>query len=115
MPRFAAASLPATGPSARRVWHDLLAEGMSCGLHRIERLMRLQALERVHDGVACRPTWVNGRRPPSLLTCSIVALKRLHPTANGLPTLMLTSGRRRAGSMWLRSSIYSLGAWSAGR
>ena len=28
----------------RRVWHDLLAEGMSCGLHRIERLMRLQAL-----------------------------------------------------------------------
>ncbi|MDB5620861.1 transposase, partial [Tardiphaga sp.] len=23
---------------ARRVWHDLLAEGMSCGLHRIERL-----------------------------------------------------------------------------
>ena len=30
---------------ARRVWHDLLAEGISCGLHRIERLMRLQALK----------------------------------------------------------------------
>lgn len=30
---------------ARRVWHDLLAEGASCGLHRIERLMRLQALK----------------------------------------------------------------------
>ncbi len=29
---------------ARRVWHDLLAEGIACGLHRIERLMRLQAL-----------------------------------------------------------------------
>lgn len=29
---------------ARRVWHDLLAEGVNCGLHRIERLMRLQAL-----------------------------------------------------------------------
>ena len=29
---------------ARRVWHDLIAEGASCGLHRIERLMRLQAL-----------------------------------------------------------------------
>jgi putative transposase len=29
---------------ARRVWHDLLAEGHSCGLHRIERLMRQQAL-----------------------------------------------------------------------
>jgi putative transposase len=29
---------------ARRVWHDLLAEGISCGLHRIERLMREQGL-----------------------------------------------------------------------
>ncbi len=29
---------------ARRVWHDLLAEGEACGLHRIERLMRQQAL-----------------------------------------------------------------------
>ena len=28
---------------ARRVWHDLLAEGEVCGLHRIERLMRQQA------------------------------------------------------------------------
>jgi putative transposase len=29
---------------ARRVWHDLLAEGVFCGRHRIERLMRLHAL-----------------------------------------------------------------------
>ncbi|WP_183909704.1 IS3 family transposase [Rhizobium sp. BK226] len=29
---------------ARRVWHDVLEEGLSCGLHRIERLMRLNAL-----------------------------------------------------------------------
>ena len=29
---------------ARRVWHDMLAEGEGCGLHRIERLMRRQAL-----------------------------------------------------------------------
>lgn len=29
---------------ARRVWHDLLADGASCGLHRVERLMRVQAL-----------------------------------------------------------------------
>lgn len=26
---------------ARRVWHDVLAEGVGCGLHRVERLMRL--------------------------------------------------------------------------
>ena len=30
---------------ARRVWHDMLADGVPCGLHRIERLMRLQALK----------------------------------------------------------------------
>ena len=29
---------------ARRVWHDVLSLGYQCGLHRIERLMRLQAL-----------------------------------------------------------------------
>jgi len=29
---------------ARRVWHDVLALGHCCGLHRIERLMRMQAL-----------------------------------------------------------------------
>jgi putative transposase len=30
---------------ARRIWHDVLAENVSCGLHRVERLMRLQALK----------------------------------------------------------------------
>jgi putative transposase len=30
---------------ARRVWHDVLASGLSCGLHAIERLMRLNALK----------------------------------------------------------------------
>ena len=29
---------------ARRVWRDVLAEGVSCGLHRIERIMRENAL-----------------------------------------------------------------------
>lgn len=29
---------------ARRVWRDVLAEGIDCSLHRIERLMRAQAL-----------------------------------------------------------------------
>ncbi len=28
---------------ARRVWHDMLAEGFNCGLHKIERLMQAQA------------------------------------------------------------------------
>jgi putative transposase len=30
---------------ARRVWRDILAEGFICGLHRIERLMRQNALK----------------------------------------------------------------------
>ncbi len=29
---------------ARRVWRDVLAEGVDCGLHRIERLMQAQGL-----------------------------------------------------------------------
>lgn len=29
---------------ARRVWRDVLEEGLACGLHRIERLMRIDAL-----------------------------------------------------------------------
>jgi len=33
---------------ARRVWHDVLAEGLSCGLHRVERLMR-------ENGLRARP------------------------------------------------------------
>lgn len=30
---------------ACRVWHNLLAEGLSCGLHRVERLMRVHDLK----------------------------------------------------------------------
>ena len=30
---------------ARRVWRDVLEDGFSCGLHKIERLMRIQALK----------------------------------------------------------------------
>jgi transposase InsO family protein len=33
---------------ARRIWRDLLAEGVSCDLYRIERLMRLQMDCRLH-------------------------------------------------------------------
>lgn len=40
---------------ARRVWHDLLADGIACGLHRIERLMR-------HEALRARP---RRRRVPS--------------------------------------------------
>jgi putative transposase len=29
---------------ARRIWRDVLADGVDCGLHRIEGLMKAQAL-----------------------------------------------------------------------
>ena len=35
---------------ARRVWHDVLAEGIACGLHKIERLRReVQKLKAERD------------------------------------------------------------------
>jgi putative transposase len=82
---------------ARRVWRDLLAEGISCGLHRIERLMRLQALK-------ARPR--RRRLPPDLGERQVAAvaanvLDRTFaapaPIANGLQILP-TCGPLRAGS-----------------
>ena len=50
---------------ARRVWHDLLAEGVSCGLHRIERLMQVQ-------GFRARPR--RRRLPPDTGERSLAAI-----------------------------------------
>ena len=55
---------------ARRVWRDALAEGASCGLHRIERLMRANAL-RARPRRRARPADKGERNPgavaPNLL------------------------------------------------
>src|ERR1700746_4239719 len=48
---------------ARRVWHDVLAEGAQCGLHRIERLMRQQGLKARPRPRRLAPG-VGGRRGP---------------------------------------------------
>ena len=99
---------------ARRVWRDLLADGLSCGLHRIVRLMRLQALK-------ARPR--RRRLPPDLgerqagAVAPNVLGRTLKPplqTANGSLTSRM-SGQRKAGSMWPPSSISSPGVWWAGR
>lgn len=39
---------------ARRVWHDVLALGLRCGLHRVERLMRKQALRAQLSRLSCQ-------------------------------------------------------------
>ena len=89
---------------ARRVWHDLLAEGVSCGLHRIERLMRLQALKARPRRRRLPPDLGERQVAAVLPTCSTAASKRLLPTANGSPTSPM-SGQRKVGSMWRPSSI----------
>ena len=50
---------------ARRVWHDLLAEGVICGRHRIERLMRLQTL-RARPRRRRLPSDVGERQPTAI-------------------------------------------------
>ena len=100
---------------ARRVWHDLIAEGVSCGLHRIERLMRQQGLKARPQTApaAARP----GRAPGRCHRLQHAGSQLRGPgarTANGSPTSP-TSGRRRAGFMWRRSWTCSPGASSAGR
>ena len=52
---------------ARRVWHDLLAEGVICGRHRIERLMRLQTL-RARPRRRRLPSDVGERQPTAIAT-----------------------------------------------
>jgi hypothetical protein len=66
-------------------WRDMLA-GPSCGLHRIERLMRCRFSRRVRDGLtAARSKWA-GRSPPSLPNGSTARRDRSpRRKKNGLP------------------------------
>lgn len=69
---------------ARRVWHDVLALGLQCGLHRIERLMRDQALRARPRRRDCRRT--REREVPTPTTCWTASFRPRHPTRNGRPT-----------------------------
>jgi len=71
---------------ARRIWRDVLEAGFSCRLHKIERLMRAQAL-RARPRRRALPKDHGERRPRrSRRMCSIASSRRTSPTANGLPT-----------------------------
>lgn len=81
----------------RRVWHDLLAEGEGCGLRRIERLVRPQALRArprqrqvPAEAGPCHRAWC-------CRMCSIASLTPQPRTANGWPTSRI-SGRPQGGS-----------------
>jgi len=97
---------------SRRVWHDVLAEGLEAGLHRIERLMR-------QEGLRARPRRRGlpqdaGHRHVARRTSSIARSTPRRPTRSGSPTSP-TSGRPKAGSMWPPSSTFIPGESSAGR
>ncbi len=55
---------------ARRVWRDLLAAGIGCGLHAVERLMRLNAL-RARPRRRRLPS-DNGKRPTTELAANLL-------------------------------------------
>jgi putative transposase len=92
---------------ARRVWRDVLTEGVSCGLHRIERIMRENASRarprrrglrrtKVSEPLPRPISWSGGSRPTL-------------QTESGSPTSPLF-GPPRAGSTLPPSSICSRAA-----
>jgi HTH-like domain len=97
---------------ARRVWRDVLEEGLACGLHRIERLMRQNALRARPKRRANQRTTANVRWSP---TTSVIGIsRRIARTGNGWPTSP-TSGPRKAGSTSQSFWTCFPGAPSAGR
>ena len=96
---------------ARRVWHDLLVDGVSGGRHRIERLMRQAALRPALG--RCRWILACGRQTLSRRLCSTKYSAPPRRTAKGSRTLP-TSEPPKAGFMLPRSSISSRGGWSRG-
>lgn len=97
---------------ARRVWHDVLEEGLSCGLHRIERLMRLNAL-RARPRRRGLPKDA-GDRAVIISTCWIVSSWQSDRTRNGWPTSPI-SGHQNAGCMSRPSLTCSHALSLAGR
>ena len=111
---------------ARRVWRDVLEDGLSCGLHRIERLMRQNAMrarpkrrgqpkddgERsvIADNILDRDFQAD--RPNQ--KCPLGRLLRNRLPGDRWPTSP-TSGPRRAGSTSRSCSTCSPGASPAGR
>lgn len=65
---------------ARRVWHDLLAAGISCGLHAVERLMKRHAL-RARPRRRRLPT-DNGSRPTGHLAANVLDRQFEAPAPN---------------------------------
>jgi transposase InsO family protein len=62
---------------ARRIWRDVLEAGFSCGLHKIERLMRAQALRARPRRRALPKDEANVQPQQSRRMCSTATAERL--------------------------------------
>ena len=98
---------------ARRVWRDVLEEGLSCGLHRIERLMRQTAM-KARPKRRGTPRDDGERSVLSLTTSSTGTSTLIGQTGSGW-LISPISGLPKAGSMWPSFSTSTPGASSAGR
>ena len=84
---------------ARRVWKDLLAEGLLCGLHRVERLMWLQALKarprrrRLPPDRGERQTAFDPASPPFLTMRTTLSVAMALSDAIKLDTSMADTAR----------------------
>ncbi len=81
----------------RRVWHDLLAKGPSCGLRRVERFIRQQALK-------ARPRWrglPKDNSEQSVIAGNVLERQFTVDAPNRAPTWPTspTSGPPKAGCM----------------
>ena len=84
---------------ARRVWRDVLADGVSCGLHRIERLMRGEALQaRPRRRGLPKNEGERSISPASNVLDRQFTAQR--PNQKWIADFNLLSGRPKAGSMW---------------
>ena len=110
---FASFNESARTYGARRVWRDLIAAGVFCGLHKIERLMRANAL-RDRPRRRGLPKGSGDRAP--VVASNVLNRQFMAASHNQSGSLILPiSGRSRAGSMSRLSLISSLAAWLAGR
>jgi putative transposase len=98
---------------ARRVWHDMLAEGVSCGRHRIERLMQLQALKARPRRRRLPPAL--GERQVAAVAPNVLDRSVEAPAPNRKWIADFTYVWRKVGSMWPPSLTCARGGWSAGR
>ncbi len=97
---------------ARRVWRDLLALGSDCGLHRVERLMRAQAL-RARPRRRGLPA---DRGARSVIADNVLGrqFQADEPNRKWVADFT-TSGRPKAGSTWRSCSTSTRAAQWAGR